>query len=383
VILAATGAATYSWLPATGLSNPSIANPVASPSNTTEFIVTGTTVNGCTDKDTVVISTFVKPVITKTVDTSICYHTPVSLFATGGLSYQWSPAASLSNAGISNPVATPDTSTLYYVAITDANNCSYRDSVAVALIPRPLFTASPSQPLCIGSAITLHAAGGDTYAWSPATGLDDATSANPVATPHATIQYTVHITESVCQYDSIINMTITVNPVPDVTAYKSSDVDCTVTMAQLNATGASRYVWTPAASLQGDVDKPNPVTNIDTTTLFTVQGFNSYGCSDMDSVLVKVTSTNIPVFAVPNAFTPNGDGKNDCFGIRRWGRVKVEEFAVFNRWGQKLFSTKDPAQCWDGTYNSKPQASGGYVYVITGQSFCGPVKRTGMLMLVR
>ena len=91
----------------------------------------------------------------------------------------------------------------------------------------------------------------------------------------------------------------------------------------------------------------------------------------------------MPRFVVPNAFTPNGDGKNDCFGIRKWGNVQIEEFSVFNRWGERIFTTKNPSQCWDGTYKGKLQDAGGYAYVIKAKSFCGDLKRTGMVLLIR
>ena len=89
------------------------------------------------------------------------------------------------------------------------------------------------------------------------------------------------------------------------------------------------------------------------------------------------------VLALPGAFTPNGDGHNDCFGIQRWGDVTVEEFSVYNRWGARVFSTKNPSECGDGICKGEMQPSGGYVYVIKARSSCGQVTRTGMVMLIR
>ena len=85
----------------------------------------------------------------------------------------------------------------------------------------------------------------------------------------------------------------------------------------------------------------------------------------------------------PTHFTPNGDGKNECFGIKKWGNVTVKEFSVFNRWGQLVFTTKDPSQCWDGTIKGQKQATGGYTYVILANSICGEIKKTGIVMLIR
>jgi gliding motility-associated-like protein len=87
-------------------------------------------------------------------------------------------------------------------------------------------------------------------------------------------------------------------------------------------------------------------------------------------------------YTVPNAFTPNGDGKNDCFGIR-WGGIELLEFAVYNRWGQMLFHTKDPSSCWDGTFKGVPQDAGGYVFVIRAITPCGNVSLKGTVLLIR
>jgi len=57
------------------------------------------------------------------------------------------------------------------------------------------------------------------------------------------------------------------------------------------------------------------------------------GCYGYDSITVIVTKTGENVFLVPNAFTPNNDGVNDCFGIRSWGNVTLQDFSIYNRWG--------------------------------------------------
>lgn len=142
------------------------------------------------------------------------------------------------------------------------------------------------------------------------------------------------------------------------------------------------YSWTPAYLLN-DATAPDPAVTVDSTTTFIVQITDSNGCSSFDTVLINAPVNSRTVLAVPNSFTPNGDGHNDCFGIQRWGQVTVEEFSVFNRYGLRVFSTKNPSECWNGTYNGGIQPAGGYVYVIKARSFCGQVIRTGMVMLIR
>jgi len=67
---------------------------------------------------------------------------------------------------------------------------------------------------------------------------------------------------------------------------------------------------------------------------------------------------------VPSAFTPNGDGKNDIFKVGSISFQKLEEFRIFNRWGQEVFYTTDPKKGWDGTFNGQSQEMGVYNYII-------------------
>ena len=102
-----------------------------------------------------------------------------------------------------------------------------------------------------------------------------------------------------------------------------------------------------------------------------------------DTVTVDVPMSSTKAMVLPNSFTPNGDGHNDCFGIQRWGHMELQQFSVYNRWGARVFNTKNPAECWDGTYKGQMQPTGGYVYVIQAKTVCGFVTRTGTVMLIR
>ncbi|HYC27153.1 MAG TPA: hypothetical protein VEB42_00035, partial [Chitinophagaceae bacterium] len=176
VKLNATGAATYSWQPTTGLSNANIPNPVANPATTTKYYVSGTTATGCTAKDSVTVTVNPKPTITKTKDTSVCINSTAQLYAAGGVSYVWSPAATLSDPNIPNPVASPKGLTIYTVQVTDGNNCINKDSVKVDIRQKPTFTVSAGKAICEGKTITLTATGGNEYTWSPAAFLSNASS---------------------------------------------------------------------------------------------------------------------------------------------------------------------------------------------------------------
>jgi len=192
------------------------------------------------------------------------------------------------------------------------------------------------------------------------------------------IAYTYNATNGCSAFDS---SNITVNPTPVVSA-GSDIITCLGFTVQLNATGASTYVWSPSIGLDNPASK-NPIANIDSTTTYIVLGTDSNGCYASDTVKITVGASGVAVFAVPNAFTPNNDGVNDCFGIRRWGGVTVVEFDIFNRWGELIFSTKNPSDCWDGTFKGKLQPTGGYPYIIKAKTPCGDVTRKGIVILAR
>jgi hypothetical protein len=131
-------------------------------------------------------------------DTMICKNGQVQLSVTGGERYNWTPVATLNNAGIDKPVASPNANTTYYVVVTDDINCNYLDSVHVALRPDPVFSVNNSSQICKDGSMQLAASGGDSYSWQPASSLSDPSIPNPVASPSSTTDYSVTITENIC-----------------------------------------------------------------------------------------------------------------------------------------------------------------------------------------
>ena len=154
-------------------------------------------------------------------------------------------------------------------------------------------------------------------------------------------------------------------------------------MSLLNATGGIRYLWTPSAGLN-DSTIANPTGKPTGTTTYLVKGFGLNGCAGYDSVTVMVNKMGDLLFNIPNAFTPNHDGHNDCFGAGRYtALISSMEIAIFNRWGTRIFYSTSPNACWDGTYNGKPQDTGGYPYIIKAKTLCGEIIKKGIVMLVR
>lgn len=182
--------------------------------------------------------------------------------------------------------------------------------------------------------------------------------------------------------DSLVTrVALIVKAAPSVNASKSNDINCSLAFATLRATGGSRYSWTPSNSVSNSFSAA-PTVSPTETTKYKVQATGANGCIAIDSITVNVSKSNGDLL-MPNAFTPNADGKNDCFSPKSLGDTKDLFFAVYNRWGEQVFSSKDPAKCWDGTFKGLPQSSGTFVYQVNGTSFCGPVNMKGTVILIR
>ena len=182
--------------------------------------------------------------------------------------------------------------------------------------------------------------------------------------------------------DSIIKaVSVLVKAAPTVRVTKSNDINCNLAFSTLTATGGIKYLWSSASSISNPTSA-NPVVTPSQTSDFKVQvtGFN--GCTSFDSITVKVNN-NVGEVVLPTAFTPNGDGRNDCFGVRALGNLTDLRFSIFNRWGQVVFSTTDASQCWDGTFKGQPQPAGTFVYKVQANALCGPVNTKGTIILIR
>lgn len=381
--LTTTGAITYSWAPATWLNAGNIANPVATPASTTQYIVSGTNAFGCTAKDTVTVTVKALPAVTISNDDTICVNQSVALQATGGTSYSWTPAATLNNATISNPVASPTANTVYKVMVTGANSCTKTDSLKISVNQLPVFAVSPAVSTCVNGTAQLWASGGQTYVWSPSNTLSASNIANPVATVQGNSLYTVIISENICNIKDTLTTSVTTDrPLPLVKASKSNDMDCVFSSVQLTAAGAKTYSWSPAAGLSNS-SIANPVATPSATQLYVVSGTDSANCKGSDTLTVFVKGAAAPKSYIPNSFTPNGDGMNDCFRVRDFGNVKSTEIIIYNRYGNLVFKTNNNADCWNGTYKGQAADAGNYVYYIKIKNDCGETIEKGNLLLIR
>lgn len=151
--------------------------------------------------------------------------------------------------------------------------------------------------------------------------------------------------------------------------------------AQLNASGALTYTWTPEDFLSNPII-PDPTAYPEDTTIYYVTGVDQYGCENTDSVTVFVLPQTI--IASPTAFTPNGDGLNDTYKPILIGIGEITYFSIYNRWGELVYETADPTVGWDGTESSNEQEVGNYVVLIRGlDAFGVEITKSSMVLLMR
>jgi gliding motility-associated-like protein len=184
--------------------------------------------------------------------------------------------------------------------------------------------------------------------------------------------------------DSLVTkLVLTVNPLPVTTVTKSNDVNCALGIAKLTATGGNQYVWTPAGTLN-NASVNNPVASPTASTLYHVQVTSAAGCVSEDSIMVLVKpDPSGNMYLLPGAFTPDGDGLNDCFGVKSWGGITELKFSVYNRWGQLIFYTTDPTKCWDGSFKGKMLTSDVFVYQVSATTACGKIYRKGTIAIIK
>jgi gliding motility-associated-like protein len=377
--ITASGATNYSWSPTTGLNTGTGATVIASPAVTTTYIVTGS--NGtCTSDTTITITVVAQPIVTATANPStICAGANSILTGAGATTYTWAPGATLSSTTGSTVTATPPTTT-QYTLIGANGNCTASTTVTVTVIPVTNANATNNDTICIGESAQLGVSSGNTFAWSPATGLNNPTIANPIATPSTTTTYIVTVSNNgLCA--STDTVTIVVNPIPNVNAGSDITINNDEILI-LNGTGQGSLLWTDNGFLLSCYTCTNPSANPTEDTYYILTTTDANGCTNSDTV--NITVTDFYGLFVPNAFTPTGTiGSNDFFMAKGYG-IKEFQMMIFNRWGEKIFETNDLYTGWDGTYKGKIVAQDVYVYKIFAIPISGnEIQRIGSVTVVR
>lgn len=181
--------------------------------------------------------------------------------------------------------------------------------------------------------------------------------------------------------------TLIINPPPPLPPTPAASIIAQPTCVL--ATGAIRISYPLGSNYEYSLDG----LTYQSSTVFNNLGPGTYSISVKDptiectsspfDITLSVNTSQAGMYKIPSAFSPNFDGINDCFGIKYWGVINDFKMTIFNRYGQAVFSTTNPGECWNGMYKGVKALAGNYVYVIKANTYCGPVEKKGNVLLLR
>lgn len=354
------GGGTYSWTGPNGFTstdqNPVITNATAADQGLYVLEVT----SGCSANASV--NVIVTPSPTITVDNQTdetcagLANGTASVSATGGqtpYSFEWNDPDSTDGAVVGN--LGPGT---YTVTITDATGCVSTEDVTIAAGDTIFTTLGSSESLCASPSgdAWVSATGGDgnfSFIWNDGTSGD---SLNDVTSSW----YYVTVTDgNGCQTVDSVFVPFEPGPQAGVNATDTVIIQGEET-TQLFGFGQGNYTWFPDSTLSCP-DCPNPEAFPDTSTTYCLEVRDpNTECVDTACIFVRVDFPCAKIF-VPNAFSPNQDGKNDLLCV--FGECIVQfDFYIFNRWGEQVFRSQTQKFCWDGSHKGQPVNTGIYTY---------------------
>lgn len=311
---------TYQWTPTSGLSNATIAQPVANPTATTTYSLTaifpGSCVSSAIDQVIVTVSdpSFNLPNISYCPDNG-----PVSLGVSAPVnmtSYSWLPAQLVSNASIPNPSTLnppPVITTIYTLTMVNADGCSYRDTVIITpLVTKPF--AGADKTICKGQSTTIGSASNITgasitYSWFPATNLDN--PASPVATFTATTGgiFTYILTKTDNAFSCSSKDTVVINVIDSLIPVMNSPTVCANSCVQVGTTPlpGTLYHWSPETGLSNP-DIANPIACVGNNTVsYELSATNLNGCSSTAILVIGVNNLPAPQIIIPSVTACVGD----------------------------------------------------------------------------
>lgn len=368
----------YNWVPTTGLDDASLSNPHASPSVTTTyklFITDGNCVD--TMEQTIIVEDIQ---IEMPEGLKICEGNSISIepIITGAdCHFSWSTSSSFNpiiNTDSTNStlVVSPLTKTKYYLK-AEGKYCKASEDVEVDVIQFKI-EQPKSYTICEGNSIqiSVEVTPEDDqcqYEWQPAEYIvSGENSATPTVAPRADTRFVVIATNYLGCTDTA-EVSVTVHNLDSIIVNAQSNPSVIYrgesTMLSTPEVDGYSYSWTPAKFVElpdSASTKATPEQNI----CFTVTVTDPFGCTKQDTTCIKVKEVycDEPYIFIPNAFTPNGDGKNDILYVRGDEYLVSFTLRVYNRWGEKVFESQDINQGWDGTFRGEICQPGVYDFYL-------------------
>lgn len=300
--------------------------------------------------------------------TEICPYIPMQLevVATGGAgmyTYQWSTGTQqLGN--LSTQVVTPSITTSYSITVTDQCGIASNALVVYTITSPPLtLTMNPSVEICPGDSVlvSVTATGGYGqyyYEWSP-TGE---TTAQIWASPLETTFYEVSVSDECQTFTVEGGTTITVvRPTANFEISSQTLFDDLPITFQNTTINGDTYQWYFGDGNTSTMVHPNNTYDEPGTYLITLIATDVKGCKDTISKPIVIQEAYYVY--VPNTFTPDGLRHNNTFGASFYG-IRTANIMIFNRWGQRIFTSNELSFEWDGTYKGTMVQDGTYTWKI-------------------
>ncbi|MCO5235514.1 MAG: gliding motility-associated C-terminal domain-containing protein [Chitinophagaceae bacterium] len=258
---------------------------------------------------------------------------------------------------VSNPEAVSESATYYIRGSSDGGCFTTIEPVVVVLNDQPVITADEMVVVCKGLPAMLRAySPGNAITWLNL-GAGDSIEVQPAGNA---IYKAVAVNDAGCTDTATVRVQIQDFSISLIANPNPMLVGSPATLTTSANASYNVIAWQPEIYFGNQTATSQSLIVSDTTSTFYVIGRSAEGC--MDTASVKTTVDNKDFF-IPNAFTPNNDGKNDVFRVYG-SSVTGAEIKIFNQWGALVFETGDNQQGWNGTHKNRPQPVGVYVYVV-------------------
>ena len=247
---------------------------------------------------------------------------------------------------------------------TNKDGCRFRDSVYVYNYPAPVVNLGADTTLCPGEQLALKA--GDntqTYLWQ------DASTKNEYQVTNAGSYFVIASNQHCSTRDTIV---VKYAKLPEV-RFEQDSIICENEEKILKPfLDGDEFLWNT-----GSTAKEITIT---TPGLYQVTAKNE--CGEV-SKSINITVSNCQ-FYLPDAFTPNGDGLNDAFGLKEYGFIRQYKISVYNRWGEMVYQSINPAGRWSGLFKGKAAPQAVYVWMADYTDWLGrKARKKGTVVLIR
>lgn len=306
--MSVSGAATYTWSPATALSATTGSTVIASPTVTTTYVVTGVGSNGCIDSTSRMVVVYPLPVITATSAT-ICNGSSATVSASGAFTYTWTPGTGLSATTGASVVASPSDSIMYTITGTDVNGCVGRTTsyVYVNPIPPAPSVTTPVDYCLMDVTSPLTAIGTGLLWYSTATGgVGSAASPSPTSTTAGSTFYYVSQTINGCEGPRApLEVRIFNNAIANFTYTIKFGCTRDTVVFNNNSQYCDGYLWhfgdnTTSTTVSSNPEHYYPVAHVPTNYTVKLVGYSTV-CNDDSSIqVITLTPNPFPVTVLYN-----------------------------------------------------------------------------------